>query len=205
VVSLNRQELLGLFDIKESDYSRTSLGIFIIDSAVGNNSIKWFFDNFMVGRPYHRDSVVNMLSYSVLNTRESVALVNRTFKKLSSGVVLKHQFSIVEDNFLVRLACPLRHTDELVYGLYRYADCVGTMEFRLSELFSVDGHVTAINPFNIFGIDIDGARRILRGISAVSPELVYASFTHDLEMVSLSRSLSSFDILRAIKNNCLVK
>ena len=52
-----------------------------------------------------------------------------------------------------------------------------------------------ISPTRIFGLDREEMEPILHGLSAKYPEFIIASFTHDLEKITLAEDKSSQDVL----------
>ncbi len=56
-------------------------------------------------------------------------------------------------------------------------------------------------PTRIFGLDREGMTPLLLGLSAKYPDFITASFTHDLEKITLAEDKSSQDVLDLFKGD----
>ena len=56
-----------------------------------------------------------------------------------------------------------------------------------------------VSPTEIFGIDKETIRTILKGLAVSYPEYISVSFTHDLDNITLVESKSSKEILQLLK------
>jgi phosphoadenosine phosphosulfate reductase len=72
-------------------------------------------------------------------------------------------------------------------------------EFTLGTLLNDSIDRDGISPTRIFGLDREDMTPILIGLSAKYPEFINASFTHDLEKISLSGEKNSSDVLDLFK------
>ena len=52
-----------------------------------------------------------------------------------------------------------------------------------------------LSPAQIFGLDRDEMEAFLNGLSAGYPEFINATFTHDLEKITLREDKTSHDVL----------
>jgi len=202
VIFLKEKGLLGIFHADAVDCSDKTAGIIVMENASVNHLLKWYFNNFVAWRLYHRDSVVNMLVEYGLTNKHAVEMVNEVFLELSNkGGHDGYRFSVVSDDFLIRIACPLEHRDELIYGLYLFGKCERLNDFHLAYMFDTDMHLSGVNPFTVFGISIDKARKLLRVLSVDYKQ--YLSFTDDL--VYLTPGVSPHGILRSIKSGGILE
>ncbi len=90
----------------------------------------------------------------------------------------------------------------VLYGLFKFAEkCNDYKEFTLATLLNDNIDRDGISPPRIFGLDRDDMTPILLGLSAKYPEFITASFTHDLEKITLAEDKSSHDVLVLFKEN----
>ena len=88
----------------------------------------------------------------------------------------------------------------MLYGLFKFAEkCNNYKEFTLGTLLNDSIERDGISPPRIFGLDRDDMIPILLGLSAKYPEFITASFTHDLEKITLAEDKSSADVLDLFK------
>jgi len=88
----------------------------------------------------------------------------------------------------------------ILYGLYKFAEACGdyyqfTLETLLDDSIERDG----VSPTRIFGLDRETMVRILNGLSVNYPEFISASFTLDLDTITLrptGSELTSEDVLK---------
>jgi phosphoadenosine phosphosulfate reductase len=90
----------------------------------------------------------------------------------------------------------------VLYGLFKFAEkCNDYKEFTLATLLNDNIDRDGISPTRIFGLDRDEMTPILLGLSAKYPEFITASFTHDLEKITLADDKSSQDVLDLFKED----
>lgn len=84
----------------------------------------------------------------------------------------------------------------ILYSLYKFAEaCDGFYQFTLSRLMDTDVDSDGVGPYQIFGIEKEEMVQILKGLSVNYPEFIDASFTHDLDNITLKEDKSSKDVL----------
>jgi len=84
----------------------------------------------------------------------------------------------------------------ILYSLYRFAEaCDGYYQFSLSTLMDDTLERDGISPTRIFGIDKDKMIQLLNNLSTHYPEFIRASFTLDLETITLSDDKTAEDVL----------
>ena len=83
----------------------------------------------------------------------------------------------------------------VLYALYKFAEASDfRYQFNLTGLTN-SGELSAFSPTNIFGIDSLEMRSFLNGLSVNYPDFINATFTHDLEKISLAPDKTSGDVL----------
>lgn len=84
----------------------------------------------------------------------------------------------------------------ILYSLYKFAEaCEGYYQFSLSTLMDDSIERNGISPTRIFGLDREKMVAILNNLSTHYPEYINASFTLDLETITLKEDKSSDDII----------
>ena len=84
----------------------------------------------------------------------------------------------------------------ILYGLYKFAEACGdyyqfTLETLLDDSIERDG----VSPTRIFGLDRKTMVRILNGLSSSYPDFISASFTLDLDNITLREDKKAEDVL----------
>ena len=84
----------------------------------------------------------------------------------------------------------------VLYSLYKFAEaCDGYYQFSLNRLFEYSIDSNGVSPTEIYGIERDYMAKLLKGLSAKYPDFINASFTLDLESITLDKAKSSNDVL----------
>lgn len=84
----------------------------------------------------------------------------------------------------------------ILYALYKFAEACGDYyQFTLTRLLDHTVESDGVSPTEIFGLDWEVMEQILRGLSANHPDFINASFTLDLDNITLDREKSSADVL----------
>lgn len=85
----------------------------------------------------------------------------------------------------------------VLYALYKFAESCGNYyQFTLSRLLDDAIDSDGNSPTILFGLDNDTMTSILKGLSINYPEYISASFTHDLDNITLREDKTSEDILK---------
>lgn len=99
---------------------------------------------------------------------------------------------------MVYIRTPWNTSDEkvILYSLYKFAEaCGGFYQFTLSRLMDNDIDSDGVSPSQIFGLDTETLIKILKGLSVNYPEFINASFTLDLDNITLKDDKTSKDVL----------
>lgn len=84
----------------------------------------------------------------------------------------------------------------ILYSLYKFAEACGDYyQFTLSRLLNHDIDSNGISPTEIFGLDRNQMEKILNGLTINYPDFINASFTLDLDNITLSSEKTSKDVL----------
>lgn len=181
----------------------TSLGLILINLVTANPQMEWYVKNLDIGYVYTRKNVIDMLLTDSLLDRPANA-VAKAYKRIVEtplGTVLRFGL-VTDDGDLVRTKCSVSDPRVVLYGLFKFAEkCNDYKEFTLATLLNDSIDRDGISPTRIFGLDRDDVTPILLGLSAKYPEFITASFTHDLEKITLAEDKTSRDVLDLFKGD----
>ncbi len=93
---------------------------------------------------------------------------------------------------------PWQNPDPLVilYSLYKFAEACGDYyQFTLNRLLAHDTDSNGVSPTEIFGLERDQMEKLLNGLSVNYPDFITASFTLDLDNITLNADKTSQDVL----------
>ena len=128
--------------------------------------------------------------------------VIKSFKRIVNtpfGTVLNFGY-VTDENDMVRTKCSISDNRVVLYALYKFAEkCNLDKEFRVSYLYDEDVERDGISPVRILGLyDEEELKSILLGLSSAYPEFINATFTNDLQTITL-RDKTSKDVLNLFK------
>jgi phosphoadenosine phosphosulfate reductase len=84
----------------------------------------------------------------------------------------------------------------ILYSLYKFAEACGDYyQFTLSRLLDHDIDSDGVSPTEIFGLDRNTMEKLLNGLSVNYPEYISATFTLDLDNITLRSNKTSNDVL----------
>jgi phosphoadenosine phosphosulfate reductase len=178
----------------------TAMGLILINLVNENPQVDWYIRNLEIGRVYDRKTVESMLvSFDV---KPPVAKsICGAFKRLTETPLgTKLNFGYVDGENLVRTTCSVSDLRVILYALYKFAEkCNDHKEFTLNELLSDNIERDGVSPTRIFGLDREAMIPILLGLSASNPGFINATFTNDLDKISLKDDKTSADVLELFK------
>lgn len=178
----------------------TAMGLMLINLVNENPQMEWYIQNLEIGKVYDRKTVESMLvSFDV---KPPVAKsICSAFKRLSETPLgTKLNFGYVDGDNLARTTCSVSDPRVILYALYKFADkCNDYKEFTLNELLSDNIKRDGVSPTRIFGLDREAMIPLLLGLSAKNPDFINATFTNDLDKISLKDDKMSADVLGLFK------
>jgi phosphoadenosine phosphosulfate reductase len=180
--------------------SESAWGI-ILSNFAYNAQCEWYIRNLEIDRAYSRETVSDMLVAVDVSKNDATSIINafKRFCELPLGTKLNfcrvagkgHKIET-----LVRCKSTLKDNRVVLYSLYKFAEaCEGYYQFTLARLFDYTVESIGISPTRIFGFDRDDMERFLNGLSAKYPEFINATFTHDLDKITLREDKASADVL----------
>ena len=178
----------------------TSWGLIFINLVYNNLQMRWYVENLPVGEEFERKIIEEILQDTGVSAKDSKS-ITKAFKRLCEiplGTELHFGTTTSENNtfkILKRTKAKVDDSKIILYALYRFAEATGGWyQFTLTRLMS-KSNSDGVSPTKLFGIDRDEMREILNGLSVNYPEFINATFTHDLEKISLVEDKNSHDVL----------
>lgn len=184
---------VGLFDLITSIgwESETSWGIMAIN-FVENPQFAWYVNNLDVGIYYDREKVRDLLMAEGVSKGDTTSIVNafKRFCELPMGTSLNWGFVVDNGNQIAsicRTKCVISDNRVVLYALYKFAEkCNDYKEFTLAWMMNDDIDRAGISPTRLFGLEYEETKSILMGLSAKYSEFINATFTNDLDKISLT-------------------
>lgn len=177
--------------------TESSLGLMLINLVSTNPQMEWYVKKLDLGYIYTRKSVIDMLLTDGLSDRPANA-VTKAFKRIVEtplGTILRFGY-VTEEGELIRTKCLVSDVRVVLYGLFKFSEnCNNYKEFTLATLMNDTIERDGVSPTRIFGLDREEMIPILLGLSVKYPEFISASFTHDLEKITLSEDKTAQDVL----------
>jgi phosphoadenosine phosphosulfate reductase len=178
-------------------------GLILINLVAENPQMKWYVNNLDIGRTYARQIVEEMLIAVDVKPKDAKSIA-KSYKRLVEtplGANLHWGF-VTDEGDLVRTECSVSDPRVVLYGLFKFAEkCNNYKEFTLATLLNESIDRDGISPTRTFGLNRDDMTPLLLGLSAKYPEFITASFTHDLEKITLTENKSSQDVLDLFKRD----
>ena len=176
-------------------------GLILLNLVFENPQIEWYVRNFEIGKTYIRKEAEDMLVAHDVKPPVAKSICG-AFKRLTEtpfGTTLRFGY-VTEEGNLVRTKCSVTDPRVVLYGLFKFAEkCNDYKEFTLATLLNDSIDRDGISPTRIFGLDREDMTPILLGLSARYPEFIIASFTNDLEKITLSEDKTSVGVLDLFK------
>lgn len=166
----------------------------------------WWIKNTVVGQIYTPEAIISLLGDDMSkNSKAHIASAYKNIfistpqvgKDLGLGVcdytVRKGRRYL---NSITRSYWQNPDPRVILYSLYKFAEgCGGYYQFTLGRLLNHEIDSDGVSPTEIFGLDRDQMEKLLTGLSINYPEFINATFTLDLDNITLRGGKSSQDVL----------
>lgn len=170
--------------------SEAAWGIMVSNLAY-NPQFRWYIETLDVGNYYSREQVSEILIGEGVSKNDATSIINafKRFCDLPIGTVLG--WGLVIENgrqidSLCRSRCSITNNLIIMYSIFLFAEKSNNYrEFALSWLMNDVIERDGISPTRIFGLDYEGTKSALMGLSAKYPDFLDASFTNDLDKITL--------------------
>lgn len=179
----------------------TALGLMLVNLAMENPQIAWYITNMDIGYFYERSQIEDMLVALEVKPKDAKS-ITKAFKRIVEtpfGTTLNFGY-VTDDDDMVRSKCSISDNRVVLYALYKFAEkCNLDKEFSVSYLMDETVERAGVSPIRIFGLyDEEELKSILLGLSSAYPEFINATFTNDLQTVTL-RDKTSDDVLNLFR------
>jgi phosphoadenosine phosphosulfate reductase len=178
-------------------------GLILINLVFNNPQVEWYVLNMPIGLLMPKKNIENMLINLDLSEKMARAIV-ASYKRLVEtplGINL-HFGSLTDEGDLVRTKCTISDPCVVLYGLFKFAEkCGDYREFTLATLLNDSIERDGISPTQIFGLTREDMVPMLLGLTAKYPEYINATFTNDLEKITLMEGKTSLDVLELFKKD----
>lgn len=174
-----------------------ALGLILTNLAYENAQFEWYINNMDIGIYYDNTEMKERLMAEEMKEKAAKSIV-KSFARISEtpiGTVLN--FGYADKNDMVRTKCSLSDPRVLMYAIYRFAEkCNLEKEFNVSYMFDENVERDGVSPVRLFGLyDEEELRSILLGLSERYPAFINATYTNDLQTISL-RDKTSADVIK---------
>lgn len=182
----------------------------ILCNLVYTPAFGWYVNNIPFDQPYLEEQLMLDMAETTPKARSEfwngfktildsndafknigLGIPNITRKETKTGNVRKKM------NSLERKSWNTPDARVVLYSLYKFAEACGeyyqfTLETLLDDSIERDG----VSPTRIFGLNRETMVRILNGLTINYPEFISASFTLDLDNITLRSDKTSEDVLK---------
>ena len=162
--------------------------------------VNWAIKRLHINETYGKDYTLSLLVAD--GAKESwVKDIWSSFARLADlplGTVGFGYPSKEKGRMVAIMRMPWQNPNPLVilYSLYKFAEACGDYyQFTLSRLLNHDIDSDGISPTEIFGLDRNQMEKILNGLTINHPDFINASFTLDLDNITLNSEKTSQDVL----------
>ena len=181
--------------------SDTALALMLVNLSYENAQFEWYISQMDIGYFYESKLLKERLMADDMKEKAANSIV-KSFKRIVStpfGTVLNFGY-VTDDDDMVRTKCSISDNRVVLYALYKFAEkCNLDKEFHISYLYDENVERDGVSPVRLFGLyDEEELKSILLGLSSAYPEFINATFTNDLQTITL-RDKTSNDVLNLFK------
>lgn len=196
--------------VKEKQLDDVNIWALMLCNLVYTPAFKWYvrnipFDDYYIEKMLDLDlgdEVTTKAKGEFWNAFKTILLTNEAFQRIGLGIpdVTEKQFKTGDTkkslNSIIRKTWHDPDPRVILYSIYKFAEnCGDYYSFTLTRLLNHDINSDGVSPTEIFGIGKDKMQKILSGLSINYPEFINASFTHDLDNITLYSNMTSTDVL----------
>lgn len=181
-----------------------SWALILANLAFNSPQINWLIRNVNINEVTSKEFITTALQNEGTNERASndifrsiCRFTELPFNEVGIGFSEKVKNKAVS---ITRTSWKNPDPRVILYSLYRFAESCGDYyQFTLSRLYNYEIDSDGISPTRIFGIEQDHMEQILNGLSVNYPEFINASFTLNLNNITLRSDKTSADVLALFK------
>lgn len=182
--------------------SDISLGLMLINLVANTPQMEFYVKEMIVDKPIPTKDFKERLLEIYEQSQGNAGSITSAFKRFANNVFgTTLNFARVDKGtdkveYLTRTKCVVNDLRVVLYGLFKFAEKCGDFKaFTLSTLLDDEIERDGVSPTRIFGLEREEASGFILGLAAKYPEFVDASFTHDLEKITLADDKTSSDVL----------
>ena len=200
--------------VKMGAQSETAWALMLVNLVHNSVDYRWYINNLEVGNEYTGDMLKQMLEPETPNDAKGHVKENiNNFMKIALAKtplgtapifasvdakikITKNGNEQISLNSMQKVSWINPVPEVILYALYKFAEACGDYyQFSLETLMDDSIERDGVSPSRLFGLDRDDMVRILNGLSINYPEFISASFTLDLDNITLRDEKSSEDVL----------
>lgn len=196
--------------------STSSMWALIMINLVSNPNVptfRWFLENCDLFETHDEEDLFNLLvpafandekGHGKQNVIDSLKILFATTPLGLEQIVAQIDFTAktttrgdtISLNSITRMPWYSPIPEVILYSLYKFAEACGdyhqfTLSYLMDETIERDG----VSPTTIFGLDRDTMIRIINGLAINYPEFISASFSFDLDTITLRKEKKAEDVL----------
>ena len=187
--------------------TQTAWGL-ITSNLAYTAEFNWWIMNVSVDHVYTPVELIEMLKKNVSSENSQKHIVTAFKNIFTSNAILGREIGLGSCTLkegatnrvlinVVRNSWDTPVPEVILYSLYKFAKaCDGYYQFSLETLLDDSIERAGVSPTRIFGLDRGTMVRILNGLSINYPEFISASFTLDLDSITLHEDKSPEDVLQ---------
>ena len=171
-------------------------------------SFRWYIENIPFGEHYLEERLSIDMEEATPKARgefwngfKTILDTGDVFQRIGFGIpdiTVKGTKSGTKKslNSIMRNTWSDPNPEVILYSLYKFAEnCGNYYQFSLETLLDDSIERDGVSPTRIFGLDRDTMVRILNGLAIHYPEFISASFTLDLDTITLNAEKTAEDVL----------
>ena len=207
----------GIAVRKKSDYVLTDFGQkvkqlgvedvnawgLMVSNLVYTSEYNWWVKNTVVDQTYTPAEIMAMLGDDMtVNSKKNIVSAYKNIFISTEQVGTELGLGLCDYQLKKYLESITRgkwknpNPRVILYSLFKFAEACGDYyQFTLKRLLNHDIESDGISPTQIFGLDRNTMEKLLTGLSVNYPEFINASFTLDLDNITLREGKTSQDVL----------
>lgn len=179
----------------------------LLTNLVYTSEFNWWIMNTEVDHIYTPAEIMQLLEGEVASGNSRSHIVSAYKNIFASNEILGREMGVgvcnLKPDSKTRSLIDIHRStwrnpvpEVILYALYKFAEACGDYyQFALETLMDDTIERNGVSPTRMFGIDRDEMVRILNGLSINYPEFISASFTLDLDNITLRDDKTSEDVL----------
>lgn len=178
-------------------------GLLFVNVAYAQQ-LNWFVKNTSVGERYLVDEIKEKLGEgnSKGTNNNIVSSLKNIFLKTPIGQSLHVGICEMNEKGKKIIAFKRGKWENpeprvILYALYKFAEACGEYyQFTLTRIMNFGIDSDGVSPAEMFGLNRETMEKLLNGLTVNYPELISASFTLDLDNITLRSDKTSEDVLK---------